>query len=168
MKRIKSFSFIIFIVLVNTSFAQLKRANKCYDNYDYARAIQLYQKVVKKNDNPEALEKLANSYRLTKNYTQAETYYARLMKQSNVPPINYFFYGMVLKNLNKIDEAKEKYKLYSNTAPSDKQAAISVKSCDDIKVWISKTQQFDVAPVVEINTVHSEFGPEFYKNHLVF
>lgn len=169
MKIIRLISILILIITaVNTSFAQLKRANKYYDNYDYAKAIQLYKKVVKKKENSEALEKIANSYRLTKNYPQAETYYARLMKQANIAPINYFFYGMVLKNSNKIDEAKEQFKLYSNIAPNDKQAEISVKSCDDIKVWISKTQQFDISPVAEINSVHSEFGPVFYKNQLVF
>lgn len=168
MKIIKSISLIILIVVVNTSFAQLKRANKYYENYDYAKAIQLYKKVVKKNDNAEALEKIANAYRLTKNYPQAETYYARLIKQSNVSPINYFFYGMVLKNSNKIDEAKEQFKMYANIAPTDKQADISVKSCDDIKVWISKTQQFDVSLAPEVNTKHSEFGPVFYKNKMVF
>ncbi|OFY82681.1 MAG: hypothetical protein A3F72_02375 [Bacteroidetes bacterium RIFCSPLOWO2_12_FULL_35_15] len=161
------FTFI-FSLFVTSSFAQLKRANKYYDNYDYAKAIQLYKKIIKKNDNAEALEKIANSYRLTKNYQQAETYYARLMKQDTIAPVNHFFYGMVLKNINKIDEAKEQFKIYSNVVPNDKQVEISVQSCDDIKIWISKTRQMDITFVDEINTIHSEFGPSFYKNQLVF
>jgi outer membrane protein OmpA-like peptidoglycan-associated protein len=154
--------------VVNTGFAQLKRANKYYDNYDYVKAIQLYKKAVKKKDNKEALEKIANSYRLTKNYTQAEVYYAQLMKQSNVDPINHFYYGMVLKNNGKIDEAKEEFKQYANAVPNDKKAELSVKSCEDIKIWISRTQQFEVNLLKNINSVHSDFSPVLYKNEMVF
>ncbi|MBL0329021.1 MAG: hypothetical protein IPP64_06305 [Bacteroidetes bacterium] len=121
MKKIKSLGLIVLIVISSTSFAQLKRANKYYDNYEYIKAIQLYKRAVKKKDNKEALEKIANSYRLTKDYKSAEGYYAQLVKLSNVAPINNFYYGMVLKNNGKIDEAKEQFKIYANSAPSDKK-----------------------------------------------
>ncbi|MBA3706459.1 MAG: PD40 domain-containing protein, partial [Bacteroidetes bacterium] len=165
---IKLFTIFLFIIIVNSSFAQLKRANKHYDNFEYIKAIQLYEKVVKKNPSAEALEKLANSYRLTKNYSQAELIYAKLMSQPNITPINHFYYGMVLKNNNKIDAAKEQFKLYSNAVPTDKKAELSVKSCDDIKLWISKAQQFEVKTVANINSKHSDFCPMIYKNQLVF
>ena len=139
-----------------------------YDRYDYPKAIQLYTKIVKNTDNAEALEKLANSYRLIKQYQQAEIYYARLIKLPNIPPIDYFYYGMVLKNNGKIDEAKEQFKLYTNSAPNDKVAELSVSSCDEIKLWISKTKQFEVALVPEINSVHSDFSPVYYRNQMVF
>lgn len=168
MKKIKSIGILLLLVLVNVSFAQLKRANKYYDNYEYIKAIQLYKKAVKKTDNKEALEKIANSYRLTKNYKEAEVYYAQLMKLSNVAPVNNFYYGMVLKNNGKIDEAKEQFKIYANSAPGDKKAELSVKSCDDIKIWISRTQQFEVSLVENLNSVHADFSPVMYKNELVF
>lgn len=168
MKKFSSIGLLFFMVLANTAFAQLKKANQYYENYDYKKAIQLYTKAVKKSDNAEALEKLANSYRLTKNYQQAELYYARLMKQPNVNPINHFYYGMVLKNNGRIDEAKEQFKLYTNSAPNDKVAELQVRSADEIKIWINKTKQFEVAPVPDINSVHSDFCPVYYKNQLVF
>jgi outer membrane protein OmpA-like peptidoglycan-associated protein len=145
----------------------MKRANKYYDNYDYARAIPLYKKSAKKN-NREALEKLANSYRLTKNYKQAEVYYAQLMKQSGVEPINHFYYGMVLKNAGKIDEAREQFRQYATAVPNDKKADISVRSCEEIKLWITKTQQFEVKPLDNLNSAHSDFSPVLYKNEMVF
>ncbi len=168
MKKIKSIGIILLVIIVNTSFAQLKRANKYYDNYEYIKAIQLYKKAVKKKDNKEALEKIANSYRLTKNYKEAEGYYAQLVKQSGVTPINNFYYGMVLKNNGKIDEAKEQFKIYANSSPNDKRAELSVKSCEEIKLWISRVQQFEVSSVANLNSVHSDFSPVVYKNDLVF
>src|SRR6218665_23168 len=168
MKRLMLVGLLLFVVIAHTEFAKLKRANQYYENYDYKKAIQLYTKAVKKSDNAEALEKLANSYRLTKNYQQAEVYYARLMKQPSVSPISHFYYGMVLKNNGKIDEAKEEFKRYINSAPNDKVAELQVRSTDEIKVWINKTKQFEVAPVPGINSVHSDFSPVFYKKQLVF
>ncbi len=168
MKKIKTLGLVLLIVMVNSSFAQLKRANKYYDNYEYIKAIQLYKKAVKKKDNKEALEKIANSYRLTKNYKEAEGYYAQLVKLSGVEPINNFYYGSVLKNNGKIDEAKEQFKIYANSAPGNKKAELSVKSCEDIKIWVSRVQQFEVSKIENLNSVHADFSPVMYKNELVF
>ncbi|MBA3971705.1 MAG: PD40 domain-containing protein, partial [Bacteroidetes bacterium] len=168
MKNIRSISLILLLVLVNISFAQLKRANKYYDNYEYMKAIPLYKKAVKRNGSKEALEKLANSYRLTKNYKAAEMYYAQLLKQPDIAPINNFYYGMVLKNNGKIDEAKEQFKTYANATPGDKKAELSVRSCEDIKIWVTRTQQFEVNAIENLNSVHSDFSPVYFKNDLVF
>ncbi|MGZ4118014.1 MAG: OmpA family protein, partial [Bacteroidia bacterium] len=145
-----------------------KRENKYYYNYYYVKAIQLYKRAVNKSDNTEALEKIANSYRLTKNYEKAELYYAQLMKKPNVEPVAHYYYGMVLKNNNKIDEAKEQFKQFAAASPNDKNAEQSVKSCDEVKLWVTRTQQFDVSPVPNINTIHSDFSPVFFKDELVF
>ncbi len=168
MKKIFSIGFILIIVFANVCYAQLKRANKYYDNYEYAKAIQLYKKEAKKGDNAEALEKLANSYRITKNYKEAEKIYARLIKLNGVTPINHFYYGTVLKNNNKIDEAKEQFRLYSISAPADKKAEISVKSCEDIKLWIKKTQQFEITLVEGLNSKHADFSPIYFNDRLMF
>ena len=168
MKKVKTITLLLLLIFVNTTFAQLKRANKYYDNYEYIKAIQLYKKAVKKKGNKEALEKIANSYRLTKHYKDSELSYAELMRQPGVAPINNFYYGMVLKNNGKIDEAKEQFKIYVNSIPGDKKAELSVKSCEDIKLWISRTQQFQVNLVENLNSVHADFSPVLYKNQLVF
>ncbi|MFL5763844.1 MAG: OmpA family protein [Bacteroidia bacterium] len=167
MKKIRSLGLIFLFLFVSTAFAQVKRANKYYDNYDYSRAIPLYKKAAKKN-NKEAIEKLANSYRFTKDYKNAEVYYAKLMGQSAVDPIDHFYYGMVLKNNGKVDEAKEQFRQYAAAAPNDKKADISVRSCEEIKLWVSKVQQFEVKLVDNVNSVHADFSPVVYKNELVF
>lgn len=168
MEKVKTISLLLLFIFVNTTFAQLKRANMYYDNYEYIKAIQLYKKAVKKKDNKDALEKIANCYRLTKQYKQAELSYADLIKLPGIAAINSFYYGTVLKNNGKIDEAKQQFEIYANSFPSDKKGELSVKSCEDIKLWISRTQQFEVNEVKNLNSVHSDFSPVFYKNDLVF
>lgn len=164
----KIFSLIFLFIIVSSSFAQLQRANKYYSDYDYIKAIELYKKVLKKEDNTEALEKIANSYRLTKKYQQAETYYARLVKKEGLDPINYFYYGTVLKNNKKIDEAKIQFKAYSNAVPDDKKVESQFRSLEEIKIWVSRAKQYDVKPAQSINTVHAEFCPVLFKNQIAY
>jgi outer membrane protein OmpA-like peptidoglycan-associated protein len=165
----KSVLFLIcFIVFVSAAFAQLKRANTHYENFEYAKAIDLYKKALKKKESTEALEKIAYSYRKIKDYEKAELYYARLMKQPDIRPINHFFYGQVLKANGKRDEAREQLKFYADAVPEDKKTEITLKSFSEIKTWISQTQEFDVTPLDNINTPHAEFSPVVYKNKLVF
>jgi outer membrane protein OmpA-like peptidoglycan-associated protein len=166
MKNSKVLTFI-FLIIVNICVAQLKRANNYYEQYNYSKAIELYKKVLRKEDNSEALEKLANSYRLTKNYKQAEIYYSRLVAKEGINPINYFYYGSVLKNNMKIDEAREQFNRYSASVPDDKKIESQFKSLDDIKIWVSRSQQYEIKPAV-INTVNAEFSPVLFKDKLVY
>lgn len=162
------FSLFLFLLICTSSIAQLEKANKYYDNKEYDLAIKQYESILKKNESTEALEKIANSYRLIKNYQQAELYYAKLMKQNNINAINHLYFGMVLKSNNKIDEAKDEFKAYSISVPDDKIGKLLMKSCDDIKALTKKIKQFDVNIVSNINSTQSEFSPVFFKNQLVF
>ena len=111
MKKVKTITLLLLLIFVNTTFAQLKRANKYYDNYEYIKAIQLYKKAIKKKDNKDALEKIANCYRLTKQYKQAELSYADLIKLPGIAAINSFYYGTVLKNNGKIEVQQKQIQL---------------------------------------------------------
>lgn len=132
-------------------------------------AIKGYESYLQKNEtNIEALEKVANAYRITKNYQQAEVYYSKLLQQSNVPPINHYYYGLILKNNNKIDEAKEQFKKYTTAVPGDKKGTLLLKSCEDAKKLLKKAKMFDASLVPDINTASSEFSPVIFENQLVF
>ncbi len=157
-----------FLLLSLPSSAQLKKADKYYGKTDYQRAAELYEKVLQKSENPQALEKIADCYRLLKDYPKAESFYARLMKLPNVAPINHFNYGMILRSNSKIEEAKEQFKIYAAAVPNDKKGALLIKSCNDILIWSTKAKQFDVSLISGINSKNSEFSPVLLKNQLVF
>jgi len=103
-------------------------------------AIKQYENILKKDESPEALEKIANSYRLIKNYKQAELYYSRLMNQKMLAPSIIFTMGWCFKSNNKIDEAKAEFKAYSIAVPDDKIGKLLMKSCDDIKLLTKKAK----------------------------
>ncbi len=168
MKKIKTVTLLFLLIITTSVNAQLKRANKYYDRYDYAKAVPIYKRILKNQEDMEVLEKIANSYRLLRNYQEAEEYYARLVTLPEIKPINYFYFGEVLKNNNKADAAKFQYVRYLQMVPGDTQVEDALKSCDEIKVWVKRTQQFDVAPLENLNTSHSEFSPSLYKDKLIF
>lgn len=169
MKRFFFIKFFIFLILLSvSSFAQLSRANKFYDNKEYSKAIDAYLDILRKEENPEALEKIADSYRLTRDYAQAEMYYEKLVKLNDVAVVNYFHYGNVLKGNNKPEEAKAQFQRYAQAVPTDKMADLLIKSCDDIKSLTKKVKQFEVTPLSGINTEVAEFSPFIFKDQLVF
>lgn len=169
MKKNFAIKISIFLFLLSaSSFAQLDRANKYYENNEFSKAIKLYEDVLKKGENAEALEKIADSYMRIRDYAHAEPYYEKLMALSSIQPINHLYYGLVLKGNNKPDEAKTEFKKYAEAFPDDKKAPLLIKSCDDIKVLSKRVKQFDINTVPVINTAMSEFAPVVLNEKLVF
>lgn len=167
MKLKKRLLFALLVILGSTVVAQNKKANKLYNDYYYSKAIPLYLKKAKK-DNKEAIEKLANCYRLTNNYQESERYYAKLFKQQDVAAVNHLYYGEALKNNNKLEEAKQQFTLYSKEATSDKRTEAFIMSCVMTKVWSQKPEEYDVSNVGELNTKNADFCPVPYKDGIAF
>lgn len=166
-KAITLFFFLSALFATRVS-AQLVKANRFYHNFEYASAIPYYLKVVKKESNTMALQNLANCYRLTKNYSEAEVFYAKAVQQPGIDPLNFFYYGLVLKNNKKYEEASRQFDQYVKLAPGDKIAELSTKSIHELKQLMEQPGRFKVNNVSTLNTAHSEFAPAFYKNGLLF
>ncbi len=165
----KRFLFIFpFIFGFISGFAQLTKANSFFENYEYIKAAQFYKKVVKKDSSIFALQRLGDCYRLLKDYHQAELVYSRAIKRKGVDPIYFFYYGQALKNNGKLTEAKEQFAEYGKLVPTDKKTVVSLKSCDDIKIWLSQASHYEIANVRKLNTNYSEFSPILYQNKILF
>ncbi|HVA99494.1 MAG TPA: carboxypeptidase regulatory-like domain-containing protein, partial [Bacteroidia bacterium] len=140
------------------------------NNSDYAKAIPYYLKAIKsKNNNPKALERLADCYRLTNNYQNAETYYSQLITAGNVPQtIDYFNYAIILKSNGEYEKSKQEIIAYLKLNPSDKNAQIQLASFDKIAEWQSEPAMYSIKNISSINSNVSEFSPIIYKNEMVF
>lgn len=159
---------LLFVFSANCCIAQLNKANTFFNNYEYAKALPIYKKIVKRDSNIEALQRLADCYRLLKEYEPAEKVYEIVVQRKDINPINYFYYGVTLKNNNKPSKAKEQFVIYSRLVPGDKSTNVSIRSCDDIKIWLTRPPHFEVRNVKELNTKAAEFCPVYYKNKIVF
>ena len=88
---------------------------KALDALDYPTAIQLYKEILQKDDDIVAKIKLAEAYRKTNAYTEAEALYAQIVSVDEVEPIQYFYYGLMLQRNDKCDQAQLWFNQFSET-----------------------------------------------------
>lgn len=154
-----------------SAYAQMKptvtrKADSYFSNNEYAKAIPLYKKASRRND--EALRKLADCYRFTKNYREAEMAYSRLAEKKPSDPMVYYYYGEALLNNNKYEEAKKEFAVYSTLNPDDKKGELYAKACDEIKDLLIKPSLYKVYNLGDVNSPTMDFCPVFYKDGIVF
>jgi outer membrane protein OmpA-like peptidoglycan-associated protein/tetratricopeptide (TPR) repeat protein len=170
MKKIKIYISIFFCFISIIGVSQMKKAEKDFSKFNYAKAIPAYEKVIKGNskDKQEALIKLADCHRILNNYAKAESYYAQALSLGKVPVIVNYNYGNVLKSNNKYSEALNQYYVYLEDNETSKTAQNAIKSCQEIKYWESKPKEYEIVNIESINTKRSEFCPVIVNGKLVF
>lgn len=147
----------------------IKRADKKFNNYNFTQSIRIYKKALKKDENNiYALKKIAKAYEKLHNYKEAEYYYSKLVSIKDIDPEYYLLYGKVLKNNNKLDDAKKQFLLYAQKVPNDPLGKALAKSCDLVKEWETQGKRYKIVPLKQINTKFSEFSPILFKNKLIF
>jgi outer membrane protein OmpA-like peptidoglycan-associated protein/tetratricopeptide (TPR) repeat protein len=161
-------SLLIFISVVGS--AQMKKAEKHFSKFNYAKAIPAYEKVAKGKtaDRQAAMIKLADCYRILNNYSKAESYYSQAVSLGKVPAEVNYNYGNVLKSNNKYSEALNQYYVFLEYNENSKTAKNAIKYCQEIKYWESKPKEYEVKNIEAINTKRSEFCPIVINNKLIF
>jgi outer membrane protein OmpA-like peptidoglycan-associated protein len=168
MKRCPAAALLVILFLFSLpSIAQRSKGDQSFKNYEYRDAIKYYLKAVESdNKDTASLVHLATCYRILRDYDNAETYYAKASAIPGMPARVYFYYGEILKNNGKIDEARSEFLKATILQPSDSNSAREVRYCDRLK------RKFYVAYVVKtinnINSTHTEFSPTLYNDDLVF
>lgn len=170
MRRVKSILTLVFILICSISmFAQMKKANKLYDELQFTDAIEAYSKVLKKDDkNTEALRKIADCYRVTKQYEKAELFYSKAFENDDFTPKYHLYYGQVLKNNGKVAEAKKQFELAAQKDPNSFLAKLLIQSCENINTWKKEEPLYEVSKTQNINSEVSDFSPITHPNGLVF
>ena len=95
---------IIALIVLSTSIAQaqngkLKRAEKLMLKHNYKSAIDLYLKVLNKNNNADAIIGLAECYRRVGNIDETEYWYSRVVQLDNPPKKSFLYYAMALQQM---------------------------------------------------------------------
>lgn len=170
MKKINIYISTLFCFIALLGVAQMKKAEKQFSKYNYAKAIPAFEKVSKGKsaDKQTAMIKLADCYRILNNYAKAESYYAQALSLGKVPVIVNYNYANVLKSNNKYSEALNQYYVYLEDNETSKIAQNAIKSCQEIKYWESKPKEYEIVNIESINTKRSEFCPVLVNGKLVF
>ena len=92
---------LLLFVLAHTGFGlfaqSLQRAHTAMEELDFVTAIQEYQLLLQREDNPEAKINLAECYRKINDTDNAEYWYAQVVALPQVKPIHFLYYGMMLQ-----------------------------------------------------------------------
>ncbi|HEU4717294.1 MAG TPA: SdrD B-like domain-containing protein [Bacteroidia bacterium] len=169
MKKILPVTFLLFLFSVTVIHAQIRRGDHFFRSGDYARAIPAYERGLRHSQDAAAMENLANCYRITKNYTKAEEWYSKTVAANpGCNPMVYFYYGMVLRNNGKNDEARAQFQKYMQKNPGDKKVTAQVQALDEMQVWMSQTPIYAVKPLTGINSPESDISPVMFDNGLLF
>ncbi|MCB9360457.1 MAG: OmpA family protein [Flavobacteriales bacterium] len=168
-KRVVVVFSVFGLLLGNNLFAQLSKANTYFTQEKYADAIVYYNKTLKKDqNNVEAVQNIAYSYRKLKDYVNAEIYYAKATEINPEESANYLYYGQTLKNNDKVREAKVQFEKFLTKNPSSLIGELMVQSCVDIKDWEVAPKEFTVSTIENINSENADFCPLTYEDGIVF
>lgn len=163
-------TFILFVTTIS-GFAQIKKANRMYNLYEYSRAIPYYLKASKSNNDKtkkEATLKLAESYRLVNNSQEARSWYKRCLQYNDIDPIHYFYLGQASRTLQEYKEAEVAFRKYAALVPDDPRGELFAGYCANMDEWLSLQSPAEVKNATNLNSRYSDFGPAFYKNGIVY
>jgi tetratricopeptide (TPR) repeat protein len=164
----KKWYFIIFILISLSSvvFSQTKKdiraARQMMSYYDYNGALSLLEKAIKstKTIDPDAVDALAECYRITGNLNKAESMYSSLLELGNYSAEAHKYYGEVLMYFEEYDAAKEHFETYLQMAGDDPLVKRLSIACDTSMLWMTKRDStvFNVMNETSLNTKYSEWG----------
>jgi outer membrane protein OmpA-like peptidoglycan-associated protein len=159
--------FFIALLLAACSERYYKSGVKNYNRLAYSKAILNFEKYLMKHDKGDAQIKLANSYRLMNDISNAEKWFSRVVMLPESEPINMFYYAKLLMNLEKYDEAAVWFTSYLKKEPDDFVAEMLLASCKSVNTFKKDTSLFTVKEA-SIPEVASAFGEVPYKEGIIF
>lgn len=163
---------MVLIAIQYSSFAQLQRANRNYELYRYSKAIPQYQKAIKngkEDQRNEAIVKLADCYRMLNNAEEAKSWYSRAVENASAAPINYFYLGKALCQLELYKEAKKAFDKYAELVPDDGRGKKYSGFCDwALENYDAISKEMEIKNEKSLNTKWSDFSPAIYKDGIVF
>ena len=171
MRKLTCLLTFIFFAAAATGFAQIKKANKLYNLYDYSQAIPYYIKAAKskkEETKKEATFKLAESYRMVNNATEARSWYKRSVQYSDVAPINYFYLGQAARTIQEYAEAEQAFRKYAAMVPDDPRGEMYAGYCALMEDWKELEASAEIKNARNLNSKYADFGPAFYNDGLVF
>lgn len=149
--------------------AEVKAANKKYDNNAYVDAIATYERIADKGYKDEKMfQKLGNAYYFNAELPKAEKWYGELFTMNKEQEAEYHYrYAQCLKSVGKYDKANEMMEQFNKKSGNDKRAKLYVNNknyLEDIKANSGRYTISDAG----INSENSDYGSALLGSKLVF
>lgn len=145
-----------------------KDVEKAYDAYDaqeYTLAIELLKtalgEVKGRDDKSTVLFKIAESYRKTNDYKNAENYYLKAVKLGYKDPVAQLHYADMLKAQGEYEEAIVAYQEFKQENPTDRRAEMGIESTKKAIEWMDSPSRYQVDLMKDINSTGYDFSPSY-------
>lgn len=163
-----AFMILGFCMTLPAQSKALHKADKAFGRFDYSKALNIYQKLEKKNESKYYVTKrIADCYRLLDMPTHAVEWYEKAIEFHDVDAETYYHLGQTLRTLKRYEESD----IYLNrfraiTRTQTPQQGLSPE--EYLRTVRSDSGRFEIVKL-SINTPYSEIGPALYDgNKLVF
>ncbi len=146
-----------------------QKANYLFETKAYTSAIAYYNKALQKDENnAEIVLQIAESYRLLNNTQDAETWYAKVIKNERIiKPRHILNYARVLKSNGNNAAAEKWIDIFLSKNPEAQIGLNFKKSLINNNDYFKDSANYYVK-TLKINSSASDFGPAYYKEGIVF
>lgn len=159
----------MFTVHANAQYA-LKQARDQDSLYNYTRAIPFYEKAFRKKPTAEAARGVARAYDKQRNFTLAESWYAKLVALKDHTPQDEFHYAQSLISNGKYTEAKAVLAKVDTTkiAVNDTLLLRMIAGCDSAVYWNAHPNAGKLVNIETLNSAQSDWAATGYKGKIIF
>ncbi|MFP2996749.1 OmpA family protein [Spongiivirga sp. MCCC 1A20706] len=168
MKLVAPFLFLIFSFPL---FSQQKQTegDKAFDNYNYKKAINAYEREVENGEkSAKIFKRLGDSYYFNAKLAEANKWYEQLINLgSEVEPEYLYRYAQTLKSIKKYDKANAYMEKFTLLNANDKRAILFNENPDYLNDIELQSGRYEVTPVA-FNTPNADFSPTVVGDKLVF
>lgn len=163
------FLFLLAIQICTVASAGTKKADRYFENWDYYRAAQFYEKEALKNPSMGLYYRLGQCYLKMNDITKALLNYDRVNDSGKFAvPEFYFEYGQLLRISGNYDDAKVAFNKFKAMVPADKRTKYFSDACD----LAVEDHKYDlpvmVSPMTSLNSKYADFAPVPYRDGVVF
>lgn len=162
------------LLLAASTYAQksiVKKANKEFNSYDYIDAREIYLKVAQNGyESPQLFENLGDTYYFNSNYTEALTWYKKLLDRfpNETKPVYYYRTAQSLKSTGNYQESKKVMGKYAGLSASSRIAEIFMNDYNTLDSLADfESKKYEILNVTQAME-GSDFGPSFMGNKLVY
>lgn len=171
MSRTKCLIFLLVTLLwmpvlaqkAKTPKSKTPKADKAFNQANYASAIEQYKKCYakhkNKSDKASTAFKLGESYRILSNWKEANGWYEKSVNDGNKDPMSNWRYAESLKANGRYDEAIAQYNVYKGLVPDDNRTDAAIQSATIAQGWKDKPTRAVVENASALNTKYFDFSP---------
>jgi len=164
------FAFLCFGFFSNAQNKKMKKAQKSFDDYNFRKAINQYESLVKNgNTTPAIYQNLGDANYLNANYAEASKWYQKLeeLDEKDLDIEHMYRYAQSLRSTKEYEASNELMVKLAARKQGDSRIDKFMKNRDYLAKMKKRSGTYTIDNL-SINSPESDFAPSFRMEGLVF